>query len=85
VANYPFYDHQAPPFERLIAFCKDASEWLNKEDQNKVVVHCKAGKGRTGTVICALLLYMHSVQDANEAIAIYGRERTHNMRVVYDM
>ncbi|KAI8887301.1 phosphatases II [Backusella circina FSU 941] len=82
MANYPFHDHQAPPFESLIAFCKDASDWLNKDQQNKVVVHCKAGKGRTGTVICALLLYMHNAKDANEAIAIYGKERTHDMRGV---
>ena len=30
-AHYPFYDHNAPTFEDIYLFCKDAGEWLNKD------------------------------------------------------
>lgn len=73
---FGFGDHQAPPFELLVQFCKDAKTWLDKDTSNIVVIHCKAGKGRTGTMIAALLLYLGQATDADEAIRIYGTKRT---------
>ncbi|GAA5814673.1 hypothetical protein MFLAVUS_008172 [Mucor flavus] len=81
-ANYPFEDHQAPPFDTLIKFCRDASEWLQKDEKNVVAIHCKAGKGRTGTVIAALLLHLGMADDAVTAMEIYGKERTDNSKGV---
>lgn len=81
-ANFPFLDHQAPSFDTLVDFCIDASAWLDKDKENVVVIHCKAGKGRTGTVIAALLLDMGQAKNAQEAIDLYGKYRTKNQRVV---
>lgn len=47
-----------------------------------IAIHCKAGKGRTGTVIAALLLYLGVTDDANKAMEIYGLERTDNTKGV---
>lgn len=80
-ASYPFLDHQAPPFHVLIDFCSDATVWLNQNPNHVVAIHCKAGKGRTGTVIAALLLHTGIAKDATEAMKLYGKERTHNMKV----
>ncbi|KAI8085614.1 protein-tyrosine phosphatase-like protein [Thamnidium elegans] len=81
-ANYPFEDHQAPPFDTLIEFCQDASEWLQNNENNVVAIHCKAGKGRTGTVIAALLLNLGMADNADTAMEIYGKERTDNSKGV---
>lgn len=40
-------------------FCADAAAWLAAHPHNVVAVHCKAGKGRTGIMICCLMLYLH--------------------------
>ena len=55
---YPFADHNAPNFHLIEEFCKDAVDYLGRDEQNVIVVHCKAGKGRTGTMISSLLLYL---------------------------
>ncbi len=42
-------------------FCHDAAAYLAQHPDNVVAVHCKAGKGRTGMLICALLLHLVGV------------------------
>ena len=41
-----------------------------------ILVHCKAGKGRTGQMICALLLFINFVESADQALAHYDSMRT---------
>lgn len=75
-------DHQAPPFSILIDFCQDAAAYLNEDPQNVVVIHCKAGKGRTGTMIAALLMHLGIAKNAEEAIQIYGKQRSTDTKVI---
>lgn len=44
VAEYPFDDHQPPPFKIIFAFCADVAEWLSLSETNVAGIHCKAGK-----------------------------------------
>ena len=41
----------------LISLVNDIDNFLNENLYNVVVVHCRAGKGRTGTAICSYLLW----------------------------
>ncbi|KAG0001345.1 hypothetical protein BGZ65_003571, partial [Modicella reniformis] len=74
VIRFPFPDHSPPPFQLIHPFCEDVSDWLHSTAGNVVAVHCKAGKGRTGVMICAFLV--HCGATADEAIKLYGEKRT---------
>lgn len=58
VASFPFDDHNCPPIHLIKLFCQSAYSWLKEDILNVVVVHCKAGKARTGLMICSLLLFL---------------------------
>ncbi|KAG0269767.1 hypothetical protein DFQ27_002183 [Actinomortierella ambigua] len=63
-----------PPFQLIHPFCEDVSDWLHTQHDHVVAVHCKAGKGRTGVMICSYLV--HCGATAAEAIQWYGDKRT---------
>ena len=72
---YPFPDHEAPQLNSLMPFCEDAKKFLDEDEKNVVAIHCKAGKGRTGTFICCLLLYLGIFDTADESMKYYGLMR----------
>ncbi len=82
VGCYPFDDHNAPPFELILQFCKDVQDWLKEHEQNIAVIHCKAGKGRTGLMICAFLLFSREWKTPEEALNFYAAMRTVNKKGV---
>ena len=40
----------------MFKFVNDANQWMNADESNIVAIHCKGGKGRTGTMICTWLI-----------------------------
>ncbi|KAL4372719.1 hypothetical protein HN51_006707 [Arachis hypogaea] len=75
VATFPFTDHNCPPIQLIASFCESAHSWLKEDIQNVVVVHCKAGMGRTGLMICSLLLFLKFFSTAEEAIDYFNQKR----------
>lgn len=58
VRHYPWPDHHPPPFALIPLIMGSMRNWLREKsvEGRVVVVHCKAGKGRSGTVSCSYLI-----------------------------
>ena len=59
IRHYPWPDHHPPPFALIPNIMASMRDWLKGSDVPKgrvVVVHCKAGKGRSGTAACSYLI-----------------------------
>ncbi|KAJ9438679.1 Phosphatidylinositol 3 [Diplonema papillatum] len=92
-ARYGFDDHNPPvPISIIPMFVKDAQSYLAENPANVIAVHCKAGKGRTGVMLGALMI-TQSWQEAPpespdgetvgrltaaDALARFGNARTHD-------
>jgi hypothetical protein len=78
VQRIPFEDHCPPLLVELIQFCREASKWLSRDNTHIVNVHCKGGKGRTGVMIAALLLWSGHRKCALDAMELFAFRRTSN-------
>eukprot|EP01126_Amoeba_proteus_P042146 TRINITY_DN4576_c0_g2_i4.p1 TRINITY_DN4576_c0_g2~~TRINITY_DN4576_c0_g2_i4.p1 ORF type:complete len:447 (-),score=71.97 TRINITY_DN4576_c0_g2_i4:361-1701(-) len=76
VAQYPFYDHNAPPIELIALCCADIHDWLIQSKDHVVGINCKAGKGRTGLIICCYLMHAGIRTTTESALEFYGSRRT---------
>jgi len=75
VLDFGWPDHQAPPLKLLFTLCKSIDSWLGSESENVAVIHCKGGKGRTGTVICSYFLFCGLCKSPEEAMGHFGSKR----------
>lgn len=68
VRHYPWPDHHPPPFALIPLIVGSMRNWLHEKEERVVVVHCKAGKGRSGTVSCSYLIAEEGwdVEDAKQ-------------------
>lgn len=61
ILHYPWPDHHPPPFRLVPMIMASMRNWLRDENGKDrpgrvVVVHCKAGKGRSGTIASSYLI-----------------------------
>ena len=75
VSIYNWEDHHAPTLRLLFELCQEMYLFLSKDQDNVIVIHCNAGKGRTGTMICCYLLFCGFADTAQNAITYYGWKR----------
>ncbi|KAK6129296.1 hypothetical protein DH2020_037005 [Rehmannia glutinosa] len=76
VERYPFDDNHVPPISMIKEFCEDVHSWLSSDPKNIAVVHCMAGKGRTGLMVSCYLVY--TGMSAERALQVYAEKRTTN-------
>lgn len=81
-AAYPFMDHNPPPMLVLIDCVEDIYRFTDADPRNVAAIHCKAGKGRTGLVVCCCLVRCGEHLDAEQAMRYYGIVRTSNAKGV---
>jgi phosphatidylinositol-3,4,5-trisphosphate 3-phosphatase/dual-specificity protein phosphatase PTEN len=65
----------------MLEFCVDIVLYFIRNPFGVASIHCKAGKGRTGTMIICYLIFSGLCKDSEEAIAHYGRMRSKNNKV----
>ena len=90
IERFAFDDHNPPPFDIIFEFCKSCFEYLDSDTKRVAAIHCKAGKGRTGVMICCFLVFQgyhqqadnstnpnrFQIKNAKDAMIYYGRIRT---------
>ena len=78
VENHGTFDHNAMPLFSLLPLMRSIALWLDRSPAHVAAIHCKAGKGRTGMVICAYLVWSGECATAAEALHLFGVRRTTN-------
>ena len=74
--RFPFDDHNPSPLALVVPFCESVAAFLAADPDHVIAAHCKAGKGRTGMMICCYLLYANICPDAASALLLFGEKRT---------
>ncbi|XP_046557011.1 LOW QUALITY PROTEIN: phosphatidylinositol 3,4,5-trisphosphate 3-phosphatase TPTE2-like [Haliotis rubra] len=69
-------DHNVPKLEDMLKFTDDVREWMASDGSNIIAIHCKGGKGRTGTMICTWLIDCGLFEEAEESLTYFGDRRT---------
>lgn len=65
----------------MLEFCVDIILFLSKSNENVAAVHCKAGKGRTGIMICCYLIFSEISENTLRAFQDYAERRSHIRKV----
>ena len=82
VALFPSLDHNPCSVKLILEFCVDICLFLILNLNSVAAVHCKAGKGRTGVMICSYLVFSGLCKNTEEAVNYYAVMRTTNMKGV---
>jgi len=76
VVRFQIQDHTPPTMKQFIDFLRDVQEMLNENQSGTIAVHCRGGKGRTGSLCCAWLLFSRMCKHATEALGHFAEQRT---------
>lgn len=82
VGLFPSLDHNPCPIKLILDFCVDICLYIIKNETGVAAIHCKAGKGRTGVMICSYLIFSNLCKNSEEALQYYGMMRTHDNKGV---
>lgn len=66
----------------MLEFCTDICSYMINNKDSFAAVHCKAGKGRTGSMICAFLIFSGLAETSKEAMQLYAERRCESKKGV---
>ncbi|XP_066467516.1 phosphatidylinositol 3,4,5-trisphosphate 3-phosphatase TPTE2-like isoform X2 [Tiliqua scincoides] len=69
-------DHNVPTLADMLKFTTNVRKWMEEDSKNIIAIHCKGGKGRTGTMICIWLIDSDQSESAKDSLAYFGERRT---------
>ncbi|XP_064501828.1 phosphatidylinositol 3,4,5-trisphosphate 3-phosphatase TPTE2-like isoform X1 [Pseudopipra pipra] len=69
-------DHNVPALQDMLKFTGSVREWMSQDEKNIIAIHCKGGKGRTGTMVCTWLIDSDQFESAKESLDYFGERRT---------
>ncbi|KAJ3588675.1 hypothetical protein NHX12_009529 [Muraenolepis orangiensis] len=69
-------DHNVPSLEDMLKYTANVREWMGADSKNIIAIHCKGGKGRTGTLVCTWLIDSDQSESAQESLDFFGERRT---------
>ncbi|XP_063807990.1 phosphatidylinositol 3,4,5-trisphosphate 3-phosphatase TPTE2-like isoform X2 [Pseudophryne corroboree] len=69
-------DHNVPTLADMLKFTASVRSWMAQDPKNVIAIHCKGGKGRTGTMICTCLVDSDQFESAKESLDYFGERRT---------
>ena len=79
VSTVKWPDHYPCTFSRFVELISNICFYLMEDDRNTVAVHCLMGKGRTGSVVAAVLYSSGLFEDIKEANKFYLCKRACNV------
>nr|XP_057943105.1 putative tyrosine-protein phosphatase TPTE [Doryrhamphus excisus] len=69
-------DHNVPSLEDMLKYTASVREWMSADPKNVIAIHCKGGKGRTGTLVCTWLIDSDQFENAQDSLEYFGERRT---------
>ena len=57
IVRYDIQDHTPPTMAQFVEFLNASAGWLEAAPERVLAVHCRGGKGRSGSMCCAFLLF----------------------------
>uniref|UniRef100_A0AAQ4RI99 Transmembrane phosphatase with tensin homology n=1 Tax=Gasterosteus aculeatus aculeatus TaxID=481459 RepID=A0AAQ4RI99_GASAC len=69
-------DHNVPSLGDLLKYTANVREWMSADPQNIIAIHCKGGKGRTGTMVCTWFIDSDQFESAKASLDYFGERRT---------
>jgi PTEN phosphatase family protein len=77
VSRYMLDDHNPAQLPLMLTFAQEVHRRIQEDPaENVAVIHCKGGKGRTGTMVCTYMLFAGLHPDATSALKQFGMMRT---------
>ncbi|XP_034463022.1 phosphatidylinositol 3,4,5-trisphosphate 3-phosphatase TPTE2-like isoform X3 [Hippoglossus hippoglossus] len=73
-------DHNVPSLEDMLKYTANVREWMSDDPKNIIAIHCKGGKGRTGTLVCTWLIDSDQFENAQDSLEYFGERRTDKSR-----
>ncbi|XP_060942106.1 putative tyrosine-protein phosphatase TPTE [Limanda limanda] len=73
-------DHNVPSLEDMLKYTANVREWMSADPKNIIAIHCKGGKGRTGTLVCTWLIDSDQFENAQDSLEYFGERRTDKSR-----